>query len=223
MSLKHLFSHSDIYSKYRITYPESLFQFLRSLCLSNHLAWDVGTGTGQAAIALATHFNRVIASDINANQIAHCPKHIENIQFKESHSFEIEHLEKELGIGKASVDLVLVARAVHWFPLQVFHNSVQHVLKDSGIYAILTYILPVISPSVDAFVKYYHDEVLHDFWAIENKKYVHTKYENIDFPFEDELISIPEFYSSGKWNLAELLGYLNSWSATQRIGHSSIV
>jgi ubiquinone/menaquinone biosynthesis C-methylase UbiE len=210
-----LFSHSKIYAKYRIVYPNSLFDYLRSLVSSNSLAWDVGTGTGQAAVTLSSHFQRVVGSDINANQISQYPQNIENVDFHVSNSFELRKIESELGLKGNSVDLVLVAQAVHWFPLNEFHLAVKHVLKDKGIYAILTYVLPNISPSVDSVLRKYHDEVLSEFWAEENKKYVHTMYKTIDFPFDDEIRNIPEFSSRGTWNLEQLFGYLDSWSATQ--------
>ena len=44
---------SDLYVKYRPHYPLELFSFLSSLTQEHNLAWDCGTGNGQAAIGLA--------------------------------------------------------------------------------------------------------------------------------------------------------------------------
>ena len=43
---------SDAYQKYRPSYPKELFEYLRTLVSNNNLAWDCGTGNGQAAIGL---------------------------------------------------------------------------------------------------------------------------------------------------------------------------
>lgn len=40
------------YASSRPTYPASLFSFLASLTPSHSLAWDVGTGNGQAAVGV---------------------------------------------------------------------------------------------------------------------------------------------------------------------------
>ena len=46
-----------------------LFTYLASLCPAHDLAWDCATGNGQAAVALAPHFEQVIATDASAQQI----------------------------------------------------------------------------------------------------------------------------------------------------------
>ena len=51
------------YARVRPEYPDTLFQALAALANNNELAWDVGTGSGQAAIGLTRHFKRVFATD----------------------------------------------------------------------------------------------------------------------------------------------------------------
>ena len=51
-------SQSTNYAAYRPGYPENLFRFLAGECRKCNLAWDVGTGNGQAAQKLALHFER---------------------------------------------------------------------------------------------------------------------------------------------------------------------
>ena len=53
----------------RPTYPEALFAWLASLPASRKLAVDVGAGSGQATLALAQHFKRVIGTDSSASQL----------------------------------------------------------------------------------------------------------------------------------------------------------
>src|SRR6185295_10749913 len=60
---------ADIYVKYRPHYPNELYSFLSSLTTGHNLAWDCGTGNGQAAVDLAKYYNRVIATDPSEQQI----------------------------------------------------------------------------------------------------------------------------------------------------------
>src|SRR5205814_7608216 len=59
----HFSGHSADYAKYRPGYPPALFDWLASLTPTRALAWDVGTGSGQAAVPLARYFERVVATD----------------------------------------------------------------------------------------------------------------------------------------------------------------
>src|SRR5207244_11963084 len=51
------------YAAFRPRYPDALFAFLAGAVPRHDLAWDCATGSGQAAIGLARHFARVLASD----------------------------------------------------------------------------------------------------------------------------------------------------------------
>ena len=54
-------SQSANYVAYRPSYPEKLFRFLAGECPQCKLAWDAGTGNGQAAQKLSLHFEEVYA------------------------------------------------------------------------------------------------------------------------------------------------------------------
>jgi ubiquinone/menaquinone biosynthesis C-methylase UbiE len=67
---KDLFSkQSDLYARYRPTYPKELYDHILSFVKEKNTAWDCATGNGQAAVVLADHFKKVIATDISAAQI----------------------------------------------------------------------------------------------------------------------------------------------------------
>src|SRR5690606_27280143 len=66
----HFSEQASEYAVYRPGYPDALFQFLASIAPQRELAWDVGTGSGQAARSLARFFRRVYATDASAEQIA---------------------------------------------------------------------------------------------------------------------------------------------------------
>ena len=64
---KDLFSRQSAdYARFRPTYPPVLFAWLAAQAPARRLAVDVGTGNGQAAVALAAHFERVIGVEPSA-------------------------------------------------------------------------------------------------------------------------------------------------------------
>src|SRR5882762_11622483 len=63
------------YSKFRPTYPQKLFEYLGRIAPSRQLAWDCGTGNGQAALGLASLFDRVMATDASEKQISNAQAH----------------------------------------------------------------------------------------------------------------------------------------------------
>src|SRR6266540_4796906 len=71
----HFSCHSKDYARYLPTYPSSLFSAVSSLAKRHEHCLDAGTGNGQAAVGLATHFAEVVATDASADQIAHAIPH----------------------------------------------------------------------------------------------------------------------------------------------------
>ena len=82
MTFKDHFSRQvDEYAKFRPSYPRKLFDYLGSIAPSRQLAWDCGTGNGQAAIGLASVFDRVIATDASEKQISNAQPH-ERVEYR---------------------------------------------------------------------------------------------------------------------------------------------
>ncbi|MCA9797499.1 MAG: MGMT family protein, partial [Candidatus Eremiobacteraeota bacterium] len=69
----HFGAGADFYAKFRPHYPDSLFQWLAELCPGAQCVWDCATGNGQAAVGLARHFPRVIATEPSQAQLAKAP------------------------------------------------------------------------------------------------------------------------------------------------------
>ncbi len=67
----HFSSVSAAYAAFRPRYPDALFDFLAQAAPARDAVWDAGTGSGQAAVGLARHFTRVLATDASSNQIEH--------------------------------------------------------------------------------------------------------------------------------------------------------
>ena len=196
---------SESYQKYRPSYPLEMFEYLSSLCDSHHLAWDCGTGNGQAALGLTNYFEKVYATDPSEQQISNA-KQNPNIIYK------VEKAEKS-SLGNNSVDLISVAQALHWFNFEKFYVEVKRVLKPKGIIAVWTYGLPQISLEIDKLTLHFHDKIVGKFWQRENK-FVSEEYKTIPFPFKE--IETPSFQFRRELYRSDLLGLFRSWSATQR-------
>ena len=201
----HFSQQAGHYARWRPHYPRELFSYLASLAPSCQLAWDCGTGNGQAARALAEHFNRVIATDASSDQLAQAIPH-ERIEYR------LERAE-DVSLEASSVDLVTVAIAIHWFDLAPFYQAVRRVLVAQGIVAVWTYHLPNIEPAIDRVLTHYYTDVLAGYWP-KRFRYVKQRYRTLPFPFTE--LNPPDFEMRTDWDLDHLTGFLASWSATQR-------
>jgi ubiquinone/menaquinone biosynthesis C-methylase UbiE len=203
---KDLFSQQATeYSRFRPRYPSSLFRYLSSICQSHSLAWDCGTGNGQAALELASYFDQVIATDISEKQLSQASPH-PKIKYQLGSS-------ENSGISDQSVDLTTVAQAFHWFDHEKFYSEVKRISKaPSSLLAIWCYGFLKISKEIDSALYYYYSNIVGPFWEPE-RKLVEEGYRNVPFPFEE--IKTPPFTMEHSWSLNTLLGYLKTWSATQ--------
>ena len=116
-------------------------------------------------------------------------------------------------ITSGSVDLIVVAQALHWFDLDNFYAEVRRVSKYEGVLAVWSYSLLRITPAIDSLVDKFYTDVIGPYWPAE-RKFVDDKYQSIIFPFQE--VSTPYFKMEAKWDLNHLLGYLRTWSAVQK-------
>ncbi len=195
---------AGLYHKFRPRYPVSLFKYLASLVSSHDVAWDCATGNGQAALGLTGHFRIVFATDASPQQVAGALHH-------EKIAYIIAPAEQS-PLPDASVDLVTVALALHWFHHDQFYAEVHRVIRPGGVVACWTYHLQTVSPEVDAIVQRLYADILGPYWLPENK-HVENGYEDLMFPFER--IETPVFELERQWDLNHVLGYLRTWSASQ--------
>src|SRR5687767_7376087 len=100
-------NHAAIYAAFRPVYPGEMYDFLLALVSERNRAWDCGCGNGQVAGVLSDHFNQVDATDISQKQLDHAIK-------KPNINYQLAPAEK-VDIAPASIDLVTVAQAIHWF------------------------------------------------------------------------------------------------------------
>ncbi|MBL9173311.1 MAG: class I SAM-dependent methyltransferase [Verrucomicrobiales bacterium] len=202
----HFSSVARTYAEFRPKYPAALFDFLASRVPREAAVWDCAAGNGQATLDLAARFARVYGTDASAEQIASAPA-VPSIEWRVAPA---DHS----GLPDASVGLVTVAQAIHWFPFDRFYAEVRRVLQPGGLLAVWAYgACSVAAPAMQDLITEYYDGIVGAFWPPE-RRFVEEGYRTIPFPWVET--RCPDLTMEADWNLDELLGYFGTWSATNR-------
>lgn len=195
------------YASYRPSYPAALFDWLAAVAPDRSLAWDCGTGTGQAAVALAERFALVVATDPSTAQLTHATA-APRVRY-------VAMPAEQAALKDGSAGLVTVAQALHWFDQPAFFAEARRVLVDQGIVAVWSYgLLTLGDEALDAMIRRFHGETVGSFWPSE-RRLVDEGYRSLELPF-DQVDGIPTISMEAEWTLRQLAGYLSTWSAVQR-------
>lgn len=202
----HFSGVAGAYARYRPHYPAALFDYLATLTTGRELAWDVGAGNGQASVPLAGIFRRVLATDISERQLANAVAHA-GVEYRVA-------VAQDSGLPAASVDLVVVAQAAHWFDLPAFYAEVRRVLAPGGAVVLCTYGMSHLDePAVESVFQHWSSTVVGPYWPPE-RRLVDEGYRTLPFPFAERIP--PSLELTARWNLRELLGYVDTWSSVSQ-------
>jgi SAM-dependent methyltransferase len=151
---------------------------------------------------LSCLFDRVDACDINHSQLD-AAEQAANIMYLEC---PVEHPP----YGDAVFDLITVAQSLHWFDFQRFWPHVERTLKPGGVFAAWGYDWFQVSPEVDDAMRFFR-AVIEPFWS-SCSQLLWDGYRDVGMPLPALDAALPDCHA---WNLEQLLGYLNTWSATK--------
>ena len=204
MDREHYATIAERYARFRPHYPAPLFAYLARLPRQRIRALDCGTGNGQAATGLAPYFESVTASDPVLSQVRHADR-TDNVRYL------VARAESPIFRG-GTIDLVVAAQAAHWFDLESFYRVIERVSTSGAAVALWCYGLLTISPAVDRVVHHFYYDVVGPYWS-ERRRLVDAGYSTIPFPFRE--LKPPPFQMDESWQLSELIGYLETWSAVR--------
>lgn len=201
----HFSERAEQYAKFRPVYPQTLFERLAVLPDRRERCWDCGTGSGQAARALAAHFDEVIGTDASAQQIGQAAPHA-GVRYVVAPA-------EATPIDDAAIDLITVASALHWFDHDAFYREARRVARPGAVLAAWGYGARVkIDAGVDALVDHFADVTIGDDWPPQFR-HNRSRYREIPFPFERLDFDPPD--AEGRLSLDGLLGYLRTWSGVR--------
>ena len=206
MAATHFAKQAKYYAQFRPDYPEELFAFVASIAPHHSLAWDCATGSGQAAVGLAKHFQKVVATDVSSEKISQARVHV-RVEYRVGRA-------EASDLSDKSVDVVTVCQALHWLDHPQFFAEAERVLVPDGVLVATVYSDAFLEdPGLNELLQHYNKAEVGKYWPPE-RKIVDDRYGSIEFPFK--ALPAPELVLSRDWNLQQLVGYLRSWSATVR-------
>ncbi len=121
---------SDVYAKYRPSYPTAFLEFIYDIfhITEDDILADIGSGTGIFTKLLLDKGNTVYAVEPNEDMRAKAETELG--AFRHFHS--INGSSEHTGLGSGSVDYITVAQAFHWFDVDGFKAECKRVLKPRG-------------------------------------------------------------------------------------------
>lgn len=201
----HFSGQAQSYRRFRPGYPDALFAWLASQAPGTEAVWDCATGSGQAAVALARHFDTVYATDASRAQID------KGIPTPGVH-YSVARAD-ESGLEENCVDAVTVAQSLHWLDGDTFHTEVRRVARPGAVIAAWSYGLMDAGPHLNPIIRRLYTDILGPYWPAE-RRHVDEGYSELPFPFAR--LAPPAFEMDADWGLARLTGYLETWSAVAK-------
>lgn len=194
------------YAAHRPTYPAALADFLAGASPRAGLAWDAGCGSGQLSTLLAARFERVVATDASPEQIAQAAPH-PRVEYRVAPA-------EAGGLPDAAADLAVAAQAAHWFDLERYYAEVRRVARPGALVAIVCYGALRVDGEAGPVLRRFYTDALGPYWPPE-RRHVEDGYRSLPFPFAE--IPAPRLEIRREWALADVFGYVRTWSAVRAL------
>ena len=202
------------YERYRTRYPDALIAILEKRCglERERLVVDIGAGTGMLAELFLEYGNAVVAIEPNDDMRAACERLATawpGLTVKQA-TAEATELED------ASVDLIAVGRAFHWFDLERTKVEFERILRPQG------WVVLVSNSRVrdDSPVSLAYEALLREHgtdYAANRERYEIAP--KIDAFFAGGELFREEIYGEQRLTLEELVGQTQSLSVAPAPGH----
>ncbi|MDG9923723.1 MULTISPECIES: class I SAM-dependent methyltransferase [unclassified Pseudomonas] len=203
-------NRAGAYASFRPQYPDGLFTWLAANSPGQERALDIACGNGQASRPLMKYFHQVLACDGSPEQLRAAPD-LQGID-----CFAADASAQPL--ADASLDLIVVAQALHWFATPAFFAETRRLLRSDGLFCAWCYSLLRIDAALDAVLDDLYWNTLGGYWP-SGRASVDAGYRDIQPPFAR--IEVPAFAIELEWDLQQLMGYLGTWSAVQKLEQAS--
>ena len=200
----HFSERSAGYAAFRPSYPAALVDFLADVSPRHAVVVDCACGSGQLSVPLARRFGHVIAVDASAGQIKHAEAH-DRVEYRVAKA-------EQTGLPDRIADLITVAQAAHWIDLDRFYAEARRVARPDAVLALVTYGNAHVDAAVDPVLSRFYFDVVGPYWPPE-RRIVETGYRTLAFPFRE--IDPPPLDMVASWRLADLIGYVRTWSAVK--------
>lgn len=181
-----------------------LAAYLATLPRTPTVAWDSGCGSGQLSVPLADYFDRVEATDASEQQLAEAERH-PRVNYRRAKS-------ESSGLADASIDLAVCAQAAHWYDLEAYYREVRRIAAPGCAIVLVTYGRGLVDDEIRPVFDHFYEIIAGPYWPPE-RWIVEDGYRALAFPFRE--IKTPNIEMHSDWTLAQLFGYVDTWSAVR--------
>jgi len=139
--------HADAYNAVRkkITYPESLYQWIQSQCSGFESALDIGCGNGVSTVRLRGYFEHLEGSDLGENLIEKARANYPEIPFTAVPAEKFE--------TNRQFDLVTSATSFYWMNRELVLQRMADYLKSDGVFCAYKYDFPIVYGPLRNFIE----------------------------------------------------------------------
>ena len=194
------------YHSSRPGYPQALIDWLAARVPTGGRVLDCAAGSGQLATPLGAALPNLVAFDASRAQLS---------QVRNADLRRIQCLAEQLPFREQAFSMVTAAQAVHWFDIPAFEREVKRVLLPGGILALIGYgLFTTDLDAVNELVDHYYRVTLRHHWPAQ-RRWIDREYAGL--PISLPALTSPKFDFRLRWSTSQLLAYLQTWSATQRL------